>query len=101
MADTTQNRPFAFAEDATAEEERVIVESVNELIGAVGRQAIGSHIYAESDGPGSQNSGLRNVRPLDDDVILPGRPNIEPVESVTSNDPFESFVRPQGKRKPH
>ncbi|XP_059095148.1 uncharacterized protein LOC131889935 [Tigriopus californicus] len=95
VAETTQNRPFSFADDATAEEERVIVESVNELIGAVGRQAIGSHIYAESDGPGGQNSGLPNLRPLDDDVILPGRPNLEPVESVTSDDPFESFVRPQ------
>ena len=73
--------PYNFAAGASPEEEKRIVESVNDLIGAVGRQAFGSGILAEED------------------VVLPGRPIDLPAVSLPETiSPLETYNRQQGNQ---
>ena len=71
----------------TPEEEKELVEDMNQLLGVMGRQSLnGANIFS---------TGTEN------DIVLPGRPNREPFETGTGlgGGLGDGLGRPQGKEK--
>ena len=68
------------------EEEKELVEDVNQLLGVMGRQSLnGAQIFSTGS---------------DNDVVLPGRPNLEPFETNTGLGGLgDGIGRPQGRNR--